>query len=49
MSLTKHILIIGGTGMLKGTVEYFLNRGDTVSVVARNTSKITELSERLVL
>ncbi|MDF1507511.1 SDR family NAD(P)-dependent oxidoreductase [Robertmurraya sp. DFI.2.37] len=44
MSEDKHVLVTGGTGMLKGVVRYFVEQGNTVSVVARNKEKLQSLS-----
>ncbi len=40
-----HVLIVGGTGMLKGVSLYFARHGCTVSVVARNQNRFNELIE----
>ncbi|WP_232698117.1 hypothetical protein [Brevibacillus daliensis] len=36
MPSNEHVLVVGRTGMLKGMVKHFLERGKLVSVVARN-------------
>lgn len=42
----KHILIVGGTGMLKGATEHFIEQGNIVSVMARNEEKLLQLREK---
>lgn len=41
----NHILIVGGTGMLRGVTAHFIEKGDIVSVLARNKSRIDTLKE----
>jgi hypothetical protein len=39
--MKDHILIVGGTGMLRFTSNYFLEKPDTfVSVIARNSTDL---------
>lgn len=45
----KHILIVGGTGMLRGVTAHFIERGDIVSVLARNKSRINTFKEEYPL
>lgn len=40
-----HVLIVGGTGMLKGVPGYFTQHGYTVSVIARNPNGLNKLIE----
>ncbi|MDQ3021798.1 MAG: short-chain dehydrogenase [Bacteroidota bacterium] len=40
-----HILIVGGTGMLKDVSPYFASHGFTVSVIARNPAGFNKLIE----
>lgn len=42
----KHILIVGGTGMLKGAAEHFIKQGNIVSVMARNEQKLYDFREQ---
>ncbi|SEN57254.1 hypothetical protein [Lihuaxuella thermophila] len=44
---SDHVLVVGGTGMLQGVVQYFAGVGSTVSVVARNVSKLNMLAEKV--
>lgn len=43
--MLKHVLIIGGTGMLKGVVISLLDEYDIVSVLSRNDEKFNNLKE----
>jgi hypothetical protein len=36
----KHIFIAGGTGMLKGAAEHFIEQGHIVSLMARNSDRL---------
>ncbi|MEO8665453.1 MAG: short-chain dehydrogenase [Ignavibacteria bacterium] len=40
-----HVLVVGGTGMLKGVPSYYTGHGCTVSVIARNQQGLNELIE----
>lgn len=40
-----HVLVVGGTGMLKEASLYFARHGCTVSVIARDQNKFNELIE----
>ena len=42
----SHLMIIGGTGMLRGVALAFVERGWTVSVVGRRTGPLTQLAEQ---
>ncbi|MFT4414923.1 SDR family NAD(P)-dependent oxidoreductase [Fredinandcohnia humi] len=42
-----HVLVIGGTGMLKGIVEYYVKRGEKVTVVARKESRLLQLKQEM--
>lgn len=39
----KHVLIIGGTGMLAGVSSFWANKGFSVSVIGRTSSKFNRL------
>jgi hypothetical protein len=39
-----HVLVVGGTGMLRGVVHDLATRGDTVSVVARRPDRFAALA-----
>ncbi|HMS65854.1 MAG TPA: short-chain dehydrogenase [Ignavibacteria bacterium] len=39
----SHVLVVGGTGMLKGVSLYFATHGMKVSVIARDQNKFEEL------
>ncbi|WP_054636121.1 hypothetical protein [Thalassobacillus sp. C254] len=41
----QNVLIVGGTGMLKGTVEYFLVNRSNTYVVGRNQQKFAYLKQ----
>ena len=41
----SHILVVGGTGMLKEVPLYFTRHGFTVSVIARNQVRFNKLME----
>lgn len=41
--MMKHILIVGGTGMLKGTATHFIEKGYIVSILARNRDRLDGL------
>ena len=41
----SHVLIVGGTGMLKGVTESYARNGDAVSVVARTMRRIEPLTK----
>lgn len=43
--MPKHALVIGGTGMLRGTVCQLLKRYDIVSVIGRNNEGFQKLEE----
>lgn len=43
--MMRHILIVGGTGMLKGTTAHFIEQGDIVSVMARNEDRLDSFKE----
>lgn len=43
--IMPHVLIVGGTGMLKGVSHYFTIHGYTVSVIARNPIGLNKLIE----
>lgn len=40
-----HVLVIGGTGMLRGVVKYFIEQGNIVSVVGRNRKRLQVLEQ----
>lgn len=42
----RHILIIGGTGMLRGTTEHFIQKGNIVTMMARNESRLKSIKEK---
>lgn len=42
----KHILIIGGTGMLQGTTAQCIEDGDKVTVVGRNPRRLAYFTEK---
>lgn len=39
----KHVLIIGGTGMLRGTSKYCIEQGNIVTILARNQWRLDSL------
>jgi len=39
----KHILVVGGTGMLRIAREYFMESGYTVTLLARNRNKLNTI------
>lgn len=41
----SHVLVVGGTGMLRGVSLYFAERGDFVSVVARGEERLRSLAD----
>lgn len=41
----KHILIVGGTGMLRGVTTHFIDKGHIVSVLARNKGRLKSFQE----
>lgn len=41
----KHILIVGGTGILRGVTTHFIEKGFIVSVLARNEKRLKRLKE----
>lgn len=40
-----HILIVGGTGMLKGVIEQYANTGHNLTLLARNRKKLNQLKD----
>lgn len=42
-----HVLVVGGSGMLKGVVKYFMEQGNIVTVVGRNRKKLQILEQEL--
>jgi len=42
----KHILIVGGTGMLRGATEYFIEQGNIVTLVARNEQRLNAIKQK---
>lgn len=42
----EHVLVVGGSGMLNGVVEYFIERGKIVTVVGRNLTKMQALTQK---
>ena len=42
----KHILIIGGTGMLQGTTAQCIEDGDKVTIVGRNPRRLAYFTEK---
>ncbi|RTR36307.1 SDR family NAD(P)-dependent oxidoreductase [Robertmurraya yapensis] len=45
MEKQEHVLVVGGFGMLKGVVEFFIVQGMAVSVVGRTLSKMQNLAQ----
>lgn len=41
----RHILIVGGTGMLRGVTSHFIEKGHIVSVLARNEKRLKSLKK----
>ncbi|MGA3600125.1 short-chain dehydrogenase [Lysinibacillus agricola] len=39
----KHVLVVGGTGMLSGVSLWLLNQGYHVSIIARNSDRMKDL------
>lgn len=42
-----HYLVVGGTGMLSGVVEYLAKHGHVISIISRNASSFEDLKARL--
>jgi NAD(P)-dependent dehydrogenase (short-subunit alcohol dehydrogenase family) len=42
----KHILIIGGTGMLRGATEHFIEQGHIVTLMARNEQRLNAIKQK---
>jgi hypothetical protein len=42
----KNTIVIGGTGMLGGVVEYLVKKGDQVTVLSRSVGKFNKMLER---
>jgi hypothetical protein len=42
----KHILIIGGTGMLRQASEYFIEQGHIVTLLARNGKRLNAIKQK---
>lgn len=41
----EHILIVGGTGMLRGLTSHFIEKGHIVSILARNEKRLERIKE----
>lgn len=46
MPLVKRVLIIGGTGMLRGTTEYFISNNFHVSIIGRDPQKLNYFTSK---
>lgn len=42
----KHALVVGGTGMLSGVSLWLLEQGYHVSIIARNSDRMKDLTEQ---